>query len=46
MANRVPLTKWDFSEISGVGEAKLEQFGQVFLTEIQRFVAAEAGDSP
>jgi ATP-dependent DNA helicase RecQ len=40
MANRVPLTKWDFAEISGVGDAKLEQFGDVFLTEIQSFVAS------
>jgi ATP-dependent DNA helicase RecQ len=38
MANRVPLTKWDFGEVSGVGASKLEQFGEVFLNEIKRFV--------
>ncbi len=39
MANRVPLTKWDMGEISGVGAAKLEQFGEVFLTEIKTFIS-------
>ena len=38
MANRVPLTKWDMGEVSGVGAAKLEQFGDVFLNEIKAFV--------
>jgi ATP-dependent DNA helicase RecQ len=40
MANRMPLTKWDFGEVSGVGAAKQEQFGHVFLKEIQDFVSA------
>ena len=40
MANRVPLTKWDFGEVSGVGEAKQEKFGAVFLAEIKAFVSA------
>jgi ATP-dependent DNA helicase RecQ len=39
MANRVPLTKWDFGEVSGVGAAKQEQFGDVFLKEIKAFVS-------
>ncbi|MFT3986711.1 RecQ family ATP-dependent DNA helicase [Aestuariivirga sp.] len=38
MAARVPLTKWDFGEVHGVGEAKLERFGDIFLTEIRAFV--------
>ena len=38
MANRVPLTKWDMGEVSGVGAAKLEQLGDVFLAEIKSFV--------
>ena len=42
MANRVPLTKWDMGEVSGVGAAKLEQFGDVFLSEIKTFIAGNA----
>jgi ATP-dependent DNA helicase RecQ len=42
MANRVPLTKWDFGEVSGVGAAKQEQFGDVFLNEIKAFVASSS----
>ncbi len=38
MAQKVPLTKWDFAEVQGVGEAKLEQFGDMFLEEIKSFV--------
>ena len=34
MAQKVPLTKWDFAEVHGVGDAKLEQFGEIFLAEI------------
>lgn len=40
MARRVPLTKWDFGEVSGVGAAKQEQFGEIFLAEIKGFVSA------
>ena len=40
MANRVPLTRWDFGEVHGVGEAKQLQFGDVFLGEIKAFVKA------
>jgi ATP-dependent DNA helicase RecQ len=35
MAARVPLTKWDFGEVHGVGAAKQEQFGEIFLNEIK-----------
>ncbi len=38
MAQKVPLTKWDFAEVQGVGEAKLDQFGEIFLEEIKSFV--------
>ncbi|MEO6609227.1 MAG: ATP-dependent DNA helicase RecQ [Aestuariivirga sp.] len=38
MAEKVPLTRWDFGEVHGVGAAKQEQFGDVFLSEIASFV--------
>jgi ATP-dependent DNA helicase RecQ len=38
MANRVPLTRWDMGEVQGVGAAKLEQLGHVFLAEIKSFI--------
>jgi superfamily II DNA helicase RecQ len=38
MAARIPLTRWDFGEVHGVGEAKQEQFGSVFLKEITAFI--------
>ncbi len=38
MAEKVPLTKWDFAEVHGVGDAKVEQFGEIFLTEIVTYV--------
>ncbi|MBI2719861.1 MAG: DNA helicase RecQ [Rhizobiales bacterium] len=37
MAAKRPLTKWDFGEVHGVGAAKLEQLGDIFLTEIRSF---------
>jgi len=40
MASRRPLTRWDFGEVNGVGEAKLQQFADVFLGEIRSFVEA------
>ena len=40
MAARVPLTKWDFGEVQGVGAAKQEQFGEIFLSEIREFVGS------
>ncbi len=42
MANRVPLTKWDIGEVSGVGASKLEQFGDIFLEEIKCFASTTA----
>lgn len=44
MAKRVPLTKDDFSEVHGVGEAKLKEFGGMFLKEIESTIA-EVGDN-
>ena len=43
MAARRPLTRWDFGEVHGVGESKLQQFADVFLAEIKSFVQAESG---
>ena len=39
MAARRPLTHWDFGEVNGVGEAKLQQFADPFLNEIKSFMA-------
>jgi ATP-dependent DNA helicase RecQ len=38
MARRVPLTRWDFGEVHGVGAAKLEQFADIFLDDIRGHV--------
>ena len=43
MAAKRPLTRWDFGEVHGVGESKLQQFAEVFLGEITRFVQQESG---
>ena len=40
MAKRVPRNKQDFSEVHGVGEAKLKEFGAIFLKEIEATVHA------
>jgi ATP-dependent DNA helicase RecQ len=40
MATKKPLTRWDFGETHGVGAAKQEQFGTVFLGAITEFVRA------
>jgi ATP-dependent DNA helicase RecQ len=42
MAQKMPLTKWDFGEVNGVGASKLEQFGEIFLEEIRAFAAETA----
>lgn len=42
MAQKMPLTKWDFGEVNGVGASKLEQFGEIFLDEIRAFASATA----
>ncbi len=43
MAARRPLTRWDFGEVHGVGESKLQQFADIFLAELRAHVQAEAG---
>jgi ATP-dependent DNA helicase RecQ len=43
MAAKRPLTRWDFGEVNGVGESKLQQFSEVFLAEIKGFVRQESG---
>jgi superfamily II DNA helicase RecQ len=45
MADRVPLTKWDFGEVHGVGAAKQEKFADIFLKEIKAFAHATAAAS-
>ncbi|MEL6384208.1 MAG: RecQ family ATP-dependent DNA helicase, partial [Cyanobacteria bacterium J06626_18] len=37
MAQRMPRSQADFERISGVGRRKLEQYGQVFVDEINTF---------
>ena len=43
MATKRPLTRWDFGEVHGVGESKLQQFADVFLIEITSFVRQDSG---
>ena len=43
MAARRPLTRWDFGEVHGVGESKLQQFADIFLGELRDYVQAQAG---
>ncbi len=43
MANRMPLTKWDFGEVHGVGEAKQAIFAEVFLKLITQFARETGG---
>lgn len=45
MAARRPLTRWDFGEVHGVGESKLQQFADIFLGEIRGHVQAQAGSN-
>jgi ATP-dependent DNA helicase RecQ len=45
MAARMPLTKWDFGEVHGVGAAKQEKFAEVFLREITGFARETAAAS-
>ncbi len=43
MASKRPLTRWDFGEVHGVGESKLQQFAEVFLAEIRGHVQEGSG---
>ncbi len=40
MVERVPLAMHDFSEVHGVGDAKLKEFGAIFIAEIAAVVRA------
>jgi ATP-dependent DNA helicase RecQ len=42
MARRKPATAEEMSTVHGVGEAKLRQYGEVFLEVIRRYTAARA----
>ncbi len=38
MAEKRPLTDYDMVQVSGVGERKLQTYGDVFIAEIRRYV--------
>ena len=38
MAVKQPMTVWDLMDVSGVGRIKAEQYGELFLREIRRYV--------
>lgn len=38
MAEKRPLTDFDMLQVSGVGERKLQNYGDVFIAEIRRYV--------
>ena len=39
MAEKMPVTEAEFLEVSGVGLAKLQKYGKVFLKKIRELVA-------
>ncbi|MGB3590425.1 MAG: DNA helicase RecQ [Nonlabens sp.] len=43
MAQRIPLTMEEFLDITGVGEHKQQQYGEVFLTKLQTFYSRRDG---
>ena len=43
MAARRPASRDEFLEVHGVGEAKLERYGDVFLDAIGQHAGAQAG---
>jgi len=42
MVEKMPLTEEAFLEVNGVGQAKLERYGEVFLNEIRAFTIEHA----
>lgn len=46
MAARTPRDLQDFAAISGVGEAKLRRYGEIFTREIARYCAGRAQRGP
>ena len=43
MAMKKPVTRSEFAGVNGVGQAKLERFGEIFMQEIRRY-AEENGE--
>ena len=37
MANKAPVTAEEFLEVSGVGQAKAELYGEIFMAEIKKY---------
>lgn len=42
MATRLPTTAAEFLQVSGVGQVKLERYGEAFLAEIQNYLIADS----
>lgn len=45
MAAEKPMTEIDFRAISGVGDVKMEKYGDIFMRAITKFVQQESGQS-
>ena len=43
MCSKMPITEEEFLKVSGVGQAKLEKYGPLFLDEIKAFLMGSAG---
>ncbi|WP_430385365.1 DNA helicase RecQ [Bianquea renquensis] len=43
MCSKMPITEEEFLKVSGVGQAKLEKYGPLFLDEIKAFLMESAG---
>lgn len=41
MAKKCPRTRWEFKQVSGVGELKASWYSQAFLEQINRFLEGE-----
>ena len=42
MAARMPMTEEEFLEVNGVGQAKLERYGEAFMEEIKSYTMQNA----
>ena len=42
MAARMPITEEDFLAVNGVGQAKLERYGEAFINEIKSYTMQNA----
>lgn len=45
MCSKMPITEEEFLKVSGVGQAKLEKYGPMFLGEIKAFLMESANDT-